>query len=107
VEFNGWERRFAFLRAVVPFPIIVLDFLRFFGMQVNPSSSIVLVPSPSQRSHEGGTDGDGGRSAAHVCFSAKKEVPQPIAAAGARPIHPRIKHLVETRLRRLNTLVKD
>jgi hypothetical protein len=31
VEFNGWERQFAFLRADVPFPIIGLDFLRFSG----------------------------------------------------------------------------
>jgi predicted aspartyl protease len=46
VEFNGWERKFAFLRADVPFPIIGLDFLRFFGMQVNPSSSEILVPTP-------------------------------------------------------------
>jgi predicted aspartyl protease len=73
VEFNGWERQFAFLRADVPFPIIGLDFLRFFRMQVDPSSSDILVPTPSQRSQGGGTDGDGGKSAAHVCFSAKKE----------------------------------
>jgi hypothetical protein len=46
VEFNGWERKFAFVRADVSFPIIGLDFLRFFGMQVNPSSSEILVPTP-------------------------------------------------------------
>jgi predicted aspartyl protease len=97
VEFNGWERKFAFLRADVPFPIIGLDFLRFFGMQVDPSSSEILVPTPSQRSQGGGTDSSGGKSAAHVCFSAKKEapVPQPKVAAGACPIHPRIKQLLE------------
>jgi hypothetical protein len=97
MEFIGWERKFAFLRADVLFPIISLDFLRFFGMQVNPSSSEVLVPSPSQRSQEGGTDGGDGRNAANVCFLAKKEapVPQPKAAAGARPIHPRIEQLLE------------
>jgi Reverse transcriptase (RNA-dependent DNA polymerase) len=96
VEFNGWERQFAFLQADVAFPIIGLDFLRFFVMQVNPSSSEILVPTP-QRSQGGGTDGGGGKSAARVCFSAKKEapVPQPKAAAGARPIHPRIQQLPE------------
>jgi hypothetical protein len=36
VKFNGGEYRFAFLRANVPFPIVGLDFLRYFGMQVNP-----------------------------------------------------------------------
>jgi hypothetical protein len=97
VEFNGWERQFAFLRADVPSSIIGLDFLRFFGTQVNPSSSEILVPTPSQHSQGGGTDGGGGKSAAHVCFLAKKEatVPQPKVAAGARPIHPRIKQLLE------------
>jgi hypothetical protein len=85
VEFNSWERKFAFLHADVPFPIICLYFLRFFGMQVNPSSSDVLVPSPSQRSQEGSTDSGSGRNAVHVCFSAKKEVsvPQPKAATSA------------------------
>jgi hypothetical protein len=50
VEFNGWERKLAFLQADVPFPIICLDFFRFFGMQVDPSSSEVLVAPPSSLS---------------------------------------------------------
>jgi hypothetical protein len=85
------------LQADVLFPIIGLDFLRFFGMLVNPLTSEVLVPSPSQRSQEGSTASGGIRNATHVCFSAKKEVPepQPKAAAGARPIHPRISLLLE------------
>jgi hypothetical protein len=60
MEFNGWERQLAFLRADVPFPIIGLDLLRFFGMQVDPSSTEILVPTPSQRSQGGGTNGGGG-----------------------------------------------
>jgi hypothetical protein len=54
VEFNGWERKFAFLQADVLCPIFGLDFLRFFGMQANPSSSEILVPALSQRAQEGG-----------------------------------------------------
>jgi hypothetical protein len=97
LEFNGWERKFTFLLADVQFPIIGLDFLRFFGMQVNSSSSEVLVPSPFQHNQEGSTTGGGSRNATHVCFSAKKEVPkpQPKATSGACPIHPRISQLLE------------
>jgi hypothetical protein len=64
-------------------------------MQVNPSSSEVLLPALSQCNQEVSTNG--GRNAAHVCFLAKKEVPepQPKAAAGACPIHPRISQLME------------
>jgi hypothetical protein len=87
VKFNGWEYTFAFL----PFPIVGLDFLRFFGMQVNPSSPAILI-APSQRIQEGGTAGGGDLNAPHSCFSVRKEaqVPQLKAAAGARPIPPRI-----------------
>jgi predicted aspartyl protease len=57
VKFNGGEYRFAFLRADVPFPIVGLDFLRYFRMQVNPSSPALLI-APSQRFQEGGTAGE-------------------------------------------------
>jgi hypothetical protein len=43
VKFNGREYTFAFLRSNVPFPIVGLDFLRYFGMQVNPSSTAILI----------------------------------------------------------------
>jgi predicted aspartyl protease len=43
VKFNGLEYTFAFLRADVPFPIIGLDFLKFVGKQVNPSSAAILI----------------------------------------------------------------
>jgi predicted aspartyl protease len=46
VEINDWEQKFVFLHADVPCPIIGLDFLRFFGMQVNPSSSEIFIPPP-------------------------------------------------------------
>jgi hypothetical protein len=59
VKFNGGEYRFAFLRADVPFTIVGLDFLRYFGMQVNPSSLAILI-APTSRSQEGGTPGGGG-----------------------------------------------
>jgi hypothetical protein len=91
VKFNGWEYMFAYLRADVPFPIVGLDFLRFLGMQVNPYSPAILI-APSQRIQEGGTAGGGDLNAPHSCFSVRKEaqVPQLKAAAGARPIPPRI-----------------
>jgi hypothetical protein len=88
---------FAFLRADVPCPIVSLDFgLKKFGMQVNPSSPRNLI-TPQHCTQEGGTDGDGGSNAANSCFLVKKEatVPQPKAAAGARPIHTRIKKLLD------------
>jgi hypothetical protein len=84
-EFNGWERNFTFLRADVPFPIIGLDFLRFFGMQVTPHLQ-KFWPSPLLIAL---------RKAANACFSAQKEVlvPMPKAAGGARPLLPRIQLL--------------
>jgi hypothetical protein len=62
----------------VLFPIIGLDFLRFFGMQVNPSSSEDLLPALSQCNQEVGTNG--GRNAAHVCGLPKRQVPAPACA---------------------------
>jgi hypothetical protein len=96
VKFNGWEYTFAFLRAHVPFPIVGLDFLRFYGMQVNPSSPTILI-TPSQRFQEGGTAGDGDLKTPHSCFLAWKEaqVPQLKVAAGARPIPPRILKMLQ------------
>jgi hypothetical protein len=95
LKFNGREYTFAFLRADVPFPIVGLDFLQFFGMQVDPSSPAILITPPSS-SQGGSTNGDGGFNAPISCFSVQKEapVPQLIAAAGARPIHPRIMKLL-------------
>jgi hypothetical protein len=52
VRFNGQEYMFAF-------PIVGLDFLRFFGMQRNPSSPMILI-APSTRFQGGGTAVDGG-----------------------------------------------
>jgi predicted aspartyl protease len=56
VKFNGGEYRVAFLRADVPFPIVGLDFLRYFGMQVNPSSpgdsDRTLPVLPGRRHHQ-------------------------------------------------------
>jgi predicted aspartyl protease len=96
VKFNGWEYTFTFLRADVPFPIVGLDFLRFFGMQVNPSSPANLI-APSERTQEGGTASSGDLESLHSCFSAQKEVqvPQLKAAAGARPIPPRIMKMLQ------------
>jgi hypothetical protein len=81
---------------VVPFLIIGLDFLRFFGMQVDPSSSDILVASSAQRTQEDSTAGGGGSNAAHACFSAKKEVlsaqpkapPPPVLAPELVLTHP-------------------
>jgi hypothetical protein len=80
----------------VPFPIVGFYFLRFFGMQVNPSSPAILI-APSQRFQEGGTAGGEDSISSHVCYSAQKEaqVPQLIAAAGARPVHPRIMKMLQ------------
>jgi hypothetical protein len=67
-------------------------------MQVNPSSSeILVVAPPAQRTHEGGIAGGSSSNAGNVCFFAKKEapLPQPNAAASARHIHPRIRQLLE------------
>jgi predicted aspartyl protease len=91
VKFNGWEYIFAFLRADVPFPIVGLDFLRYFGMQVNPSSPAILI-APTSQSQEGGTAGGGGLNPPNSNVSAWKEAhaPQLIAAASARPIPPQV-----------------
>jgi predicted aspartyl protease len=91
VKFNGQEYTFAFLRADVPFPIVGLDFVRFFGMQVNPSYPVILIAPPSS-SQGGGTAGYRSFNAPSSCFLVQKEapVPQPKFAAGAHPSHPRI-----------------
>jgi hypothetical protein len=96
VKFNGWEYTFAFLSADVPFPIVGLDFLRYFGMQVNPSSPGILI-APSQGFQEGSTAGGEDSISSHVCYSAQKEAqePQLIAASGARPVHPRIMKMLQ------------
>jgi hypothetical protein len=96
VKFNGREYTFAFLRADVPFPIVGLDFLRFFGMQVNPSSPTILI-TPSTRFQGGGTVGDGGLNAPHSCFLARKEaqVPQLNVAASTLPVARILKILME------------
>jgi hypothetical protein len=96
VKFNGWEYTFAFLRADIPFPIVGLDFLPFFGMQVDPSSPAVLI-AHSHRFQEGGTTGGRGFTAPHSCFSAWKEaqVPQLNVAAHARHIPPRILKMLQ------------
>jgi hypothetical protein len=79
VKFNGREYTFAFLRADVPFPIIGLDFLRFFGMQVNPlSPAILITPTPHFQ---------GGGTAGNVFFGPESCLK---VAAGACPVHPRI-----------------
>jgi hypothetical protein len=59
VKFNSQEYMFAFLRADVPFPIIGLDFLRYFGMQVNPLFPAILI-APTPRLQGGGTTVKGG-----------------------------------------------
>jgi predicted aspartyl protease len=96
VKFNGWEYTFAFLRADVPFPIVGLDFLHYFGMQVNPSSPAILI-APTSQSQEGGTAGGGGLNPPNSNVSARKEAhaPQLIAAASARPIHTQVLKMLQ------------
>jgi hypothetical protein len=80
----------------VPFPIVGLDFLQFFGMQVNPSSPAILI-APTTRFQEGGTAGGEDLSSSHVFNSAQKEAraPQLIAAAGACPIPPQVMKMLQ------------
>jgi hypothetical protein len=94
VKFNSWEYTFAFLRADVPFPIVGLDFLRYFGMQVNPSSPAILI-APSQHFQEGGTAGGEDLISSHVSARKEAQEPQLIAAAGARPIHSQVMKMLQ------------
>jgi hypothetical protein len=96
VKFNGREYIFAFLMADVPFPIISLDFLRYFGMQVKPSSPVILI-TPTSSSQGGGNASDGDVNAPSLCFSVQREAPlhQSKVATSACPIHPRIMKLLE------------
>jgi hypothetical protein len=59
----------------MPFPIVGLDFLRYFAMQVNPSSPAILI-APTSRFKEGGTAGGGGLNPQKNCNSAQKEAPR-------------------------------
>jgi hypothetical protein len=80
----------------VPFPIIGLDFLRYFGMQVNPSSPTILI-APSQRFQEGSIACGEDLISSSMCNSARKEAhaPQLIAAAGARPIPSQVMKMLQ------------
>jgi hypothetical protein len=63
-------------------------------MQVNPSSPAILI-APSQRFQEGGTAGGEDLISSHVSAQKEAQVPQLIAAASARPIHPQVMKMLQ------------